>query len=188
MARSLAKMRRTALVTAAVLLAAGTAHAAAPVEWTPQASAELEHALHQMHETWNAGDIPALKKLMVGDEVLVSFELDPETHAPIRLRSKQEIDRFVDRVVTTIDDQEVTTELEMPALACRATDSFGVCTEECTVHFKNADGKVLRTDKLWSTGVAVKSEGQWRWIQWHMSVGQPTDQHQPLHLHAGSSR
>lgn len=187
MARSIATLR-TAAIAAGLLLIAAAAGAGGPVQWDPEASEELEGALHHMHETWNRGDILSLKEMMVGDEVLTTFELDPETHAPIRLRSKAEIDRFVERVVTTVDGQEATAMLEMPALDCRATDSFGVCTEECTVHFKNAAGETLRTDRLWSTGVAVKTDDGWRWIQWHMSLGEPTEAHRPLHLHAAGGR
>lgn len=157
------------LLTATV---AATASTPSPVQWDEKASAELTAALHHMHEVWNTGDIAALKELMVGDDVLVSFELDPSTHAPIRLTSKEAIDAFVDKVVLEIDEQEATTKLEMPRLNCRATGNFGVCTEECTVHFVDADGKRYRTDKLWSTAVAVKYEDGWRWIQWHMSQAQ----------------
>lgn len=144
------------------------------VQWDAKHSEELAHALHHMHNVWNSGDIPALKRLMKGDDTLVSFELDPHTHAPIRLRSKAEIDRFVDDVVVAIGDESATTQLEMPAINCKATDSFGVCTEECTVHFLDKAGKVFRTDKLLSTAVAVKETDGWKWIQWHMSVAQPT--------------
>ncbi|MCG8369385.1 MAG: nuclear transport factor 2 family protein [Proteobacteria bacterium] len=162
------------ITTGAAVLLAGTAVAAekAPVaqfEWDEAASAELEHELHRMHEDWNESRIEALKELMVGDDVLVTFELDPRTHQPIRLTTKGDIDRFVDDTVDAIEEDGGSVELEMPALNCRATDSFGVCTEECTVHIRKADG-VEYTDELWSTNIAVKTDEGWRWIQWHMSL------------------
>jgi hypothetical protein len=156
------------------LLSASPLAAAGPVAWNDKDSAELAAALHHMHDVWNSGNIKALKDLIVGDEVLVTFELDPETHAPIQLRSKRDIDRFVDDIVKAIDKEADLTQLEMPQLHCRATDSFGICTEECTIHFQNAAGKIVRTDKLWSTAFAVKYPDGWRWIQWHMSVAEPT--------------
>lgn len=146
------------------------------VEWDAQSSLELKQALHHMHETWNSGDIVRLKELMQGDDVLVSFELDPKTHEPIRLMSKQAIDDFVIATAQSIDDAGMRTKLEMPSLNCRATKTFGVCTEECTVNFLDKDSdEVVATDRLWSTAVAVKHEDGWRWIQWHMSVGGPVE-------------
>ena len=166
--------RLAAALAAVLLLPAAPLLASGPVAWNEKASAELERTLHSMHEIWNSGDIKALKNMIVGDDVLVTFELDPDTHAPIRLRSKADIDRFVDNIVKAIDKDADLTQLEMPSLRCRATDSFGVCTEECTIHFKDSAGKIVRTDKLWSTAVAVKYPDGWKWIQWHMSIAEPT--------------
>ena len=174
MARKLSSLAITAVLLFAL---APSAWAEGPVAWDKESSEELKHALHNMHEVWNTGDIAALKNLMIGDDVLTTFELDPNDHTPIRLPSKAAINEFVDNVVVEIDDQSAITELEMPELNCRATDSWGVCTEECTVHFKSvATGELIRTDKLWSTAVAVKYEDGWKWIQWHMSEGSAPEQ------------
>lgn len=138
-------------------------------EWDEAASRELEHELHRMHDVWNENKIKTLKGLMIGDDELVTFELDPETHQPVRLRSKRDIDNFVDQTVSVINKDGGSSELEMPALNCRATKTFGVCTEECKVHITKADGTEF-IDELWSTNVAVKTDQGWRWIQWHMSL------------------
>jgi len=138
-------------------------------EWDEAKSRELEHELHRMHEVWNQNRISALKELMIGDDELVTFELDPETHQPVRLRSKADIDHFVDQTVAVLNKDGVSSELEMPALNCRATETFGVCTEECTVRITRADGTEF-VDELWSTNVAVMTDQGWRWIQWHMSL------------------
>ena len=45
------------------------------VVWDDKASKELAAALHHTHEVANSGDIKALKRLMIGDEALVTFEL-----------------------------------------------------------------------------------------------------------------
>jgi hypothetical protein len=58
----------------------------------------------------------------------------------------------------------------MPKMNCRATATFGVCTEECTVRLKMPDG-TERVDHLFGTGTAIKTDGAWKWVQWHMSVG-----------------
>ncbi len=161
------------LVTASLLWAANVI--AAPnqgVQWDDKASEELGHALHQMHEVWNSGDIASLKELIVGDDVLVTFELDPATHQPIRISSKQELWDHVDNIVNNIDDEEAVSILGHPGVNCRATDSFGICTEECSVTVKLPDG-VEEHHKLWSTATAVKDGDGWKWIQWHMSSGGP---------------
>jgi ketosteroid isomerase-like protein len=176
--RNLSCARLGALLVTALLVAAtpGLADQApgGPVQWDEKASAELTHALHHMHDVWNKGDIKSLKNEILGDDVLVTFELDPRTHAPVRLRSKQDIDRFVDEIVNAIDEDAELTQLEMPVVHCKATDTFGICTEECTIHYKDKAGTVVRTDKLLSTAFAVKQPDGWKWIQWHMSVAEQT--------------
>jgi hypothetical protein len=164
--------RLLAFSTFSILLLAAPARAQQPVEWDEAASQELAHALHHMHSVWNSGDIAGLKQLMKGDNVLVSFELDPATHRPIILNSKQAIDDFIDRTVRVLDQSGAQTFLEEPTVNCRATANFGVCTEECTIRI--VEKGQTRTDRLWSTTAAVKENGTWKWVQWHMSVAEPT--------------
>lgn len=166
----------------AVLLAAGTVgfftltqaregQSSGP-HWSPAASADLALALHKMHEVWGSGDIASLKKLVIGDDTLVTFELDPVTHQPIRLASKRDLDTFVDGIVSDQKNTNSTFRLEKPVVNCKATDSMGVCTEECTVHVTTPYG-VERVHRLWSTATAVKHDGTWKWVQWHMSLAAP---------------
>jgi hypothetical protein len=140
------------------------------VQWDEKASQDLAEALHHSHEVANSGDIKALKQSYIGDDALVTFELDPDNATPVPLRSKKEIDAFLDKVNQGASAQQGTFTLDMPKMNCRATATFGVCTEECTVHFKMADGSE-RIDHLFGSGTAVKNNGAWKWVQWHMSVG-----------------
>ncbi len=146
----------------------------AGVQWDPKASEELAHALHQLHEVWNTGNIRGLKDAMIGDDALVTFELDAKTHKPIRLASKRDLDSFVESVATDLEEDGTVQELATPVVNCRATATFGVCTEECTVRTKKKDG-VETLHRLWSTNLAVKQNGEWKWIQWHMSKAGPTE-------------
>lgn len=140
------------------------------VAWDAEASADLKRALHDLHETWNTGDISSLKEFMIGDDVLVTFELDPRTHRPIALTSKAEIDAFISNIDASQVEDNLVTKLDHPELRCRATATWGVCTEQCKVYFSDKEtGDVVATDHLISTQVAVKVDGDWRWIQWHMS-------------------
>jgi hypothetical protein len=140
--------------------------------WNERASSELTAALHQMHEAWGSGDIAGLKQLVIGDDALVTFELDPVTHKPIRLGSKQELDGFVDAIVKDQKDMKSVYRLEHPVVNCKASDAMGICTEECTVHVTTPDG-VEQVHRLWSTATAVKQDGTWKWVQWHMSLAAP---------------
>jgi hypothetical protein len=164
----------SALVTSALVWAYNPAAGGSPkspVRWDDRASTELMHEFHALHEASNRGDYATVKRLIAGDDFLVTFELGSD-QTPIPLRSKKEIDSFLDRVVKEAADDRGTYELEMPKMNCRATETFGVCTEECTIHY-TVDG-VERIDKSFGSGVAVKYPDGWKWIQYHMSVAAPS--------------
>ena len=139
------------------------------IQWDDKASKELAAALHYTHEVANAGDIKTLKQLMIGDDALVTFELASDQLTPVALRSKKEIDKHLDRVNEGVSSVG-TLALDMPKMSCKATATFGVCTEECTVRLKKADGS-QQVDHFFGTGTAVKVNGEWKWVHWHMSVG-----------------
>lgn len=145
------------------------------VEWDAKYAKDLEASLHHLHEIWNTGDIESLKKFIIGDDVTPTFELDPGTHKAIKLESKADFDRFISKVQTVQDDRNVVTELDMPKMHCRATATWGFCTEECTVKYKKKSGELVGVDKLLSTQVAVNTKDGWRWIQWHMSDARPPE-------------
>jgi len=142
-------------------------------QWDDKESRELMAALHHSHDVANAGDIEALKQAYIGDHGLVTFELDPDNATPVALRSKKEIDAHLSRVSAGINAQG-TLFLDGPKMKCRATETFGICTEECTVRLKKADG-TEQVDHFFGSGTAVKIGGEWKWVQWHMSVGAPRE-------------
>lgn len=159
----------TLTLVTGLFLASGNSTAGQNVQWNDKASAEIAHALHEMHEMWNKGDMEAVKKVIAGDNVLVTFELGPDNKTPVPLRSRDEILAFMKKVAVETADDGTRYEMEMPKMHCRATDNFGVCTEECTVHLMR-ENKSVRTDKLFGTSIAVKYADGWKWVQWHMSV------------------
>jgi hypothetical protein len=142
--------------------------------WDDQASKELMMALHHTHDVANAGDIEGLKRSYIGDDALVTFELNPDNATPVALRSKKEIDAHLSGVSVGIN-AEGTLFLDGPKMNCRATATFGVCTEECTVRLKKPDG-TEHVDHFFGSGTAVKLGGEWKWVQWHMSVGAPREE------------
>lgn len=163
-----------AVVVGVMSAGVAMAESASPVKWDKAASAELEEALHHMHHVWSSGDIKALKNLIPGDDQLVTFELSPSGHTPIRLKSKDDLHKFVDDVNNFVSAENAVSRFDKPVVNCKATGVFGVCTEECTIHIEKPDGSA-RIDRLWSTTIAVKYPDGWKWIQWHMSVGTPSE-------------
>ncbi len=145
------------------------------VQWDTKSSQDLEASLHHLHQIWNTGDFDALKKYIIGDDVTPTFELDPGTHKAIKLQSKADLDRFMTKVQTVQNESNVVTELDVPKVHCRATATWGYCTEECTVKYKKKSGELVHVDELLSTQIAVNTKDGWRWIQWHMSAARPTD-------------
>jgi SnoaL-like domain len=143
------------------------------VQWSEKDAEELAATLHRMHELANKGDIEAVKRLLIGDDVLVTFELAADNQTAVPLRSKKEIDNFLDTIVKTAADQNGSFYLDMPKMHTRATSTWGVCTEECTVRYRSAGG-AERIDKLYGTNIGVKTPEGWKFIQWHMSVASPS--------------
>lgn len=143
------------------------------VQWDEKASKELAMALHHMHEVANSGDMKALKELIIGDDLLVTFELASDNLRPVPLRSRDEIYKFIDTVNGDAQSQQGTFTLEIPKMNCHAIATLGVCTEECKIHFKTADG-TDRIDNLFGTATGVKTANGWKWVQWHMSVAGPS--------------
>lgn len=140
-------------------------------QWDEKASKELHAMLHRTHELSNVGDLKALKQSYMGDDTLVTFELDPDNATPVSLRSKKEIDAHLERVSAGLNQQgSLVLDLQKLKMNCKATASFGVCTEECTIRLKKPDG-TEQVDHFFGTGTAVKTGGEWKWVQWHMSVG-----------------
>jgi hypothetical protein len=166
-----------ALIAAATLLWIASARIGSAAkdtsQWDEKSSKELMMALHKTHEDANAGNLRALKQSYIGDDALVTFELDPDNATPIALRTKRDIDAHLDKVSAGINS-EGTLNLDGPKMNCKATTTFGVCTEECTVRLKKPDGSE-HVDHFFGSGTAVKVNGEWKWVQWHMSVGAPRD-------------
>jgi hypothetical protein len=182
MARKLISIRGGISISLAFLAAAtllwiastrtiGSTAAKDEPQWDAKASKELHAMLHRTHELSNVGDLKALKQSYMGDDTLVTFELDPDNATPVSLRSKKEIDAHLERVSTGLNQQgSLVLDLQKLKMNCKATASFGVCTEECTIRLKKPDG-TEQVDHFFGTGTAVKSGGEWKWVQWHMSVG-----------------
>ncbi|HJQ23878.1 MAG TPA: nuclear transport factor 2 family protein [Blastocatellia bacterium] len=144
------------------------------VVWDEAEAKELESQYHRLHDAWNALDVKALKRMIVGDEILASFDLDPDTNDPVKLTSKQEIDKFTDKIFEGFKKSGVKTLAQHPMIKCRATGELGICTEECRVQLIMPDGgKTVQL--LRASAVAIRQPDGWRFIQWHMSAAGPAE-------------
>lgn len=153
--------------------AIGAAGSPTSEPWDPAATREVEAAYHQLHDLWNKLDIEALKGRIAGDTVLPTFDFDAN-NTPVRLASKQAIDRFTEQIFSGLKREGVTSLAVHPTIACRATAQVGICTEECRVQLVARDGSKT-IQPLRASAVAVRGASGWRWIQWHMSPGGPLE-------------
>jgi ketosteroid isomerase-like protein len=160
-----------------IAFAASNAHAAsrhAAIVWDDAGAHDLEVAYHRLHDSWNAMDVPTLKSLLVGDDKLATFDLDPDTDLPVKLSTKADMDRFTDKIFNGFKTSKVKTVAEHPMIACRVSGALGVCTEECRVQLYMQDG-TKQVQQLRASAVAVNDGGTWRFIQWHMSPSGPIE-------------
>ena len=163
-----------AVAVSAVAIARYSAVSAAGPVWNTSASAALTADYHKLHDAWNMLDVPALKRMLAGDDLLATFDLDPETYQPIKLQSKGDMDRFTDRIFQMLKASGAAVRNDHPQIACRATDAVGVCTEECRVNVILPDGR-REVQLLRASAVAIRQADGWKFIQWHMSSGGPAE-------------
>ncbi len=140
------------------------------VKWDAKAADELKHELMKLHDALNAMDIEAIKRAVTGDDVLVTFDVDPDTGKPVKLRTKDDIIEYTERFFSGLRKTGAKSKAEHPMIACRVASNFGVCTEECKVELTNPDG-TKHVQLLRATVLAYKAKDGWKWMQWHMSDG-----------------
>jgi hypothetical protein len=146
------------------------------VVWSETASRELEAELHRLHEIWNEGNTRDLRKYIIGDEVLPTFELDPRSQSPNYVADTRGSRSLRGGRYPKSGGPQPHDQARQPTVRCRAMETWGICTEECTVYYNQAEtGQRLATDNLRATQVAIKTADGWRWIQWHMSDSSPPE-------------
>jgi ketosteroid isomerase-like protein len=148
------------------------------VAWNAAEGKALERELIKLHEALNAMDLDAVKREVIGDDVLVTFDVDPDTLKPVKLASQDDMLRYTQHFFNSLKKAGATSKAEHPMIACRATANFGACTEECKVKLTLADGS-QQEQQLRATVLAVKQGDNWKFIQWHMSEAGPSHPLQP---------
>jgi len=161
-----------AFIGGAVLWSANKS-AEGSVKWDAAAGKQLEHELMKLHESLNSMDIESIRQKVIGDDVLVTFDVDPDTLKPVKLTSQEAILQYTERFFKSLKKSGIVSKAEHPMIACRAVNGFGACTEECKIKLYLPDGS-MQEQQLRASVLAVKQKDGWKWIQWHMSEAGPS--------------
>ena len=163
---------------ASVATFAGKAALAAPVDpvqtvqWDENAAEEVMLLLHRMHHAWNDRDLEFIKRSIADEGFIGTFELTGNEH-PVVLNSRQELLAFVEKLVTDINSSGARTEASPQRThQVRATSTFAICTEECDLIERQADGSRHVLPHRGTSALAKTADG-WKFVHWHVSQGGP---------------
>jgi hypothetical protein len=157
---------------------AGKGLAAAPVgtdqtvQWDEKAAEEVATLLHRMHHAWNDGDLEFIKSSVADEGFVGTFELTGNEQAAV-LNSRQELLAFVEKLIADQNASGSRTEASPNRThQVRATSTFAMCTEECDLIERQADGSRHVLPHR-GTSVLAKTADGWKFVHWHVSQGGP---------------
>jgi ketosteroid isomerase-like protein len=161
-----------------VLAASGCASTGASsrgtVQWDEKAAAEAEATLHKFHRAWDTMDIEAVRAAIADDGFLTTFEINSKNEA-VKLSSKEELIQFMNSAFNEFKGQNSTTDARPRVdMVCRATATLAVCTEECDIKVKLADGSSEITPHR-GTSILRKGPDGWKFTHWHVSESGPKE-------------
>lgn len=163
---------------ASVATFAGKSALAAPispnqtVQWDENAAEEVMTLLHRMHHAWNDGDLEFIKQSVADEGFVGTFELTGDESAAV-LNSRQELLTFVDKLFTDMKASGTQTEASPNrSHQVRATATFAICTEECDLVERHADGTRHVLPHRGTSALAKTPDG-WKFVHWHVSQGGP---------------
>lgn len=163
---------------ASVATFAGKTALAAPVDpgqtvqWDENAAEEVMVLLHRMHHAWNDGDLAFIKNSVAEEGFVGTFELTGDENAAV-LNSRQELLAFVEKLIA---DQNASGSRQEASPnrthQVRATSTFAICTEECDLIERQADGSRHILPHRGTSALAKTPDG-WKFVHWHVSQGGP---------------
>lgn len=140
------------------------------VKWDAEAEKEVLTLLHHMHHAWNDGDVDFIKRSVAEDGFVGTFELTGDEH-PVVLNSRDALIAFVEKLVDETRESGSTTEASPNRThQVRATSTFAICTEECDLIERHADGSRAVLPHR-GTSALAKTEDGWKFVHWHVSQG-----------------
>ena len=140
--------------------------------WNTAAAQEAEMAMHKLHGAWDKMDMVAVEKAIADDGFLATFEYNDSNEA-VTLRSKADLVTWLRKGFQDLKARDATTvAIPQSKMECRATDTLAVCTEECDIVYKRADG-LLEVSPHRGTSVMRKGPQGWQFTHWHVSEAGP---------------
>jgi ketosteroid isomerase-like protein len=140
--------------------------------WNPAAAQEAERAMHKLHEGWDKMDMVAVEKAIADDGFLATFEYT-DTNEAVTLRNKADLVAWLRKGFDGLKARNATTvAIPQTKMDCRATNTMAVCTEECDIIYKRADG-MLEVSPHRGTSVMRKGPQGWQFTHWHVSEAGP---------------
>lgn len=153
-------------------LAASPADPAQTVKWDAKAAEEVAALLHRMHHAWNDGDLDFIKGAVADEGFVGTFELTGNEQ-PAVLNSRKELLAFVEKLVADQNASGARTEASPNrSHQVRATSTFAICTEECDLIERQADGSRHALPHRATSALAKTADG-WKFVHWHVSQGGP---------------
>jgi ketosteroid isomerase-like protein len=142
------------------------------VKWDEKAGKEVLALLHHMHHAWNDGDLDFIKRSVADDGFIGTFELTGDEQAAV-LHSRDELVTFVEKLF----NEQLKTGARTEASPNRshqvlATETFAICTEQCDLIERHADG-TRHVLPHRGTSVLAKTADGWKFVHWHVSQGGP---------------
>jgi len=163
---------------ASVATLAGKSAFAAPVDpaqtvqWDDDAADEVMLLLHHMHRAWNDSDLEFIKRSIADEGFVGTFELTGDEH-PSVLYSREELVSFVEKLFADMNSSGSHSEAApRSAHQVRATSTFAICTEECDLIERHADGSRSVLPHRGTSALAKTADG-WKFVHWHVSQGGP---------------
>lgn len=147
-----------------------SAEQASNVEWDDQAAEEVRLMLRRMHRAWNEGDLESMKRYVMEDGFVGTFELTADEE-PVVLESRQELLAFIGNLVANVNTSGAHAETS-PRSSHRvlATSTFAICTEESDLIERYPDGSRYVLPHR-GTSVLAKTVDGWKFVHWHVSKG-----------------
>ncbi len=151
---------------------AATSNVPQAVQWDSDAADEVMMLLHHMHRAWNEADIDFIKRSITDDGFIGTFELTSDEHAAV-LNSRDELVTYVEKLFSDMNASGVHTEASpRRSHQVLATATFAICTEQCDLIERHADGSRYVLPHRGTSALAKTADG-WKFVHWHVSQGGP---------------
>jgi hypothetical protein len=140
------------------------------VQWDDNAAEEVKLLLRRMHQAWKDGDLEFMRRFIAEEGFVGTFELTSDEQ-PAVFNSRQELLAFIEKLVADVNSSGAHTETSpRRSHQVLATSTFAICTEECDLIERHADGSRYVLPHRGTSALAKTADG-WKFVHWHVSQG-----------------